>query len=68
MIESNFYRHLCRAKLRAAKLQAYWKRICDDERRSQQRNQNILRDFSRIDSHLTAVSNKTERLRLLKVS
>ncbi|XP_062584557.1 centrosomal protein kizuna-like isoform X2 [Saccostrea cucullata] len=62
---------LCRkddrlAKLRASKLQAYWKRVCEDQRRSQQRNQNIIREFSRIDTHLTTVSAKTERLRLLK--
>ncbi|XP_078313988.1 uncharacterized protein LOC144619561 isoform X4 [Crassostrea virginica] len=55
-----------KAKLRATKLQSYWRRICEDQRRSQQRNQSILQDFSRIDSHLTAVSGKTERLRILK--
>jgi hypothetical protein len=42
--------------------------VCEDQRRSHQRNQNIIQEFSRIDSHLSAVSAKTERLRLLKVT
>ncbi|KAK3092900.1 hypothetical protein FSP39_008587 [Pinctada imbricata] len=55
-----------RAKLRATKLQTYWKKICEDQRRSHLRNQQILRDFERVDSHLATLTAKTERLRLLK--
>lgn len=59
---------LCfRAKLRATRLQSHWRKICEDQRRSQQRNEQIIREFERIDTHLSSMSSRTERLRLLKV-
>ncbi|CAG2235407.1 unnamed protein product [Mytilus edulis] len=54
------------AKLRATRLQSYWRKICEDQRRSQQRNDQILKEFDRIDAHLGNLSARTERLRLLK--
>ncbi|XP_071164102.1 centrosomal protein kizuna-like isoform X8 [Mytilus edulis] len=54
------------AKLRATRLQSYWRKICEDQRRSQQRNDQILKEFYRIDAHLGNLSARTERLRLLK--
>ncbi|XP_071164099.1 centrosomal protein kizuna-like isoform X5 [Mytilus edulis] len=55
-----------KAKLRATRLQSYWRKICEDQRRSQQRNDQILKEFYRIDAHLGNLSARTERLRLLK--
>ncbi|KAJ8309348.1 hypothetical protein KUTeg_014222 [Tegillarca granosa] len=54
------------AKLRATKLQSYWKRVCEDQKRSQQRNEQILRDLDRMDSHLASMSARTQKLKLLK--
>ncbi|KAL5008010.1 hypothetical protein ScPMuIL_013591 [Solemya velum] len=54
------------AKIRAAKLQSYWKKICEDEKRSKERNEQILRHFDRIEAHLSKVSTRTEKLRVLK--
>ncbi|XP_063428950.1 centrosomal protein kizuna-like isoform X3 [Mytilus trossulus] len=54
------------SKLRATRLQSYWRKICEDQRRSQQRNDQILKEFDRIDAHLGNLSARTERLRLLK--
>ncbi|XP_070577213.1 centrosomal protein kizuna-like [Ptychodera flava] len=52
-------------KLKAAKLQSYWKKVCA-ERKARVRNENLLRDFSRLESYVSAMSSKTERLKTLK--
>ncbi|OWF53393.1 centrosomal protein kizuna-like isoform X2 [Mizuhopecten yessoensis] len=54
------------AKLRAAKLKTYWKKICDDQKRAQERNDRIVQEFERIDTFLAASTARTEKLRLLK--
>ncbi|XP_064603955.1 LOW QUALITY PROTEIN: centrosomal protein kizuna-like [Liolophura sinensis] len=54
------------SKLKAAKLQSYWKRICSDEKKSRQRNEKILQDFDRIEGHLSSVTLRTEKLKMLK--
>ncbi|XP_060070602.1 centrosomal protein kizuna-like isoform X2 [Ylistrum balloti] len=54
------------AKLRAAKLKSYWKKICDDSKRAQERNDRIVQEFERIDTFLAASTARTEKLRLLK--
>ncbi|KAK7476228.1 hypothetical protein BaRGS_00032504, partial [Batillaria attramentaria] len=54
------------AQMRAAKLHTYWKKICADEKRAQQRNAMLVREFERIDSHLNSMAARTERLNLLK--
>ncbi|KAH9509194.1 hypothetical protein Btru_049333 [Bulinus truncatus] len=53
-------------KLKAAKLHSYWKRICEDERRAKQRNEMILREFQRIDTHMSELNARTQRLALMK--
>ena len=57
----------CRSRLRAARLQSYWKKVCEDERKSKDRNEQLLRDFGRVEAHIATLSSRTERLRLLKV-
>ena len=56
-----------RAQLRTTQLQAYWKRICEEEKRSQQRNEQILSTIDRIDSYTAMLEEKTEKLRQMKV-
>ena len=55
------------AKLRAVKLQSYWKKICDDERRSKQRNAQLLRDLDRMENNMASLEARREKLRQLKV-
>ncbi len=56
-----------RAKLQAVKLQNYWKKICEDEKRSQWRNDQLLQDFDKFESQMAALSARTEQLRTMKV-
>ena len=53
--------------MKATKLHAYWQKVCSDEKRAQQRNAMLVREFERIDSHLAAMSARTQRLDFLKV-
>ena len=55
------------AKLRAVKLQSYWKKICDDEKRSRQRNAQLLRDLDRMEGNMANLEARREKLRHLKV-
>ncbi len=57
-----------RAKLKAVRLQAYWKKICEDEKRSQWRNEQLIKDFDRVEAQMAALSARSERLRTMKVS
>ncbi|WAR19563.1 hypothetical protein MAR_001401 [Mya arenaria] len=41
-----------KSKLRAVKLQSYWKRICEDEKRSRARNAQLLRDMDRMEANM----------------
>ncbi|ESO94328.1 hypothetical protein LOTGIDRAFT_232557 [Lottia gigantea] len=54
------------AKLKVVKLNNYWKKVCQDEQRSKERNEQLLREFERIDSHLASMGDRTEKLRALK--
>ena len=50
------------------KLQSYWKKICDDEKRSKQRNAQLLRDLDRLETNMANLEARREKLRQLKVS
>ncbi|XP_019640971.1 PREDICTED: centrosomal protein kizuna-like isoform X2 [Branchiostoma belcheri] len=54
------------ARLRASKLQAYWTKLCEDEQKSRVRNEQLLKDFNRVESHVSMLSARTDRLRELK--
>lgn len=56
-----------RAKLRAVRLQSYWKRICDDEKASKQRNQQLLRDLDRMEANMASLEARREKLKHMKV-
>lgn len=53
--------------MKATQLQTYWKKICADEKRAQQRNAMLMREFERIDAHLVSTAARIERLQFLKV-
>ena len=57
-----------RAKLRAVKLQSYWKKICEDEKRSRQRNSQLLRDLDRIEANMAGLEARREKIKHMKVS
>ncbi len=48
------------------RLQNYWKKLCDDERRSQQRNEQLLQDLDRVEREMNALSARSERLQTMK--
>ncbi|XP_064622410.1 uncharacterized protein LOC135484699 [Lineus longissimus] len=53
-------------RLRAAKLQAYWKKLCEDEKRSRRRNEQTLKEFDRVEKHVRALHTKTENYAVMK--
>ena len=59
---------VCRRHLKAVELQQYWKTLCEAEKKSQWRNEQLLKDFDRLEANMAAMSAKTERLRHQKVS
>ncbi|XP_005106825.1 centrosomal protein kizuna [Aplysia californica] len=54
------------AKMKATRLQTYWRKICDDEKRAKQRNEMLIREFERIDAHMAEMNARTQRLALMK--
>ncbi|KAL4239074.1 hypothetical protein ACF0H5_003777 [Mactra antiquata] len=53
-------------KLRAVKLQSYWKRICDDEKKSKQRNAQLLRSMDHMEANLASLDARREKLKHMK--
>lgn len=58
---------LNRSKLEAKRLETQWKRICDHEKRSMERNKELLKDYDRVEQHAALLAVKTERLKAYKV-
>ncbi|BFZ11630.1 hypothetical protein BsWGS_14669 [Bradybaena similaris] len=54
------------SKMKASRLHTYWRQICDNERQAKQRNEMIIRDFERIDSHMSKLNARTQSLALMK--
>ncbi|GFR69060.1 flocculation protein FLO11-like [Elysia marginata] len=54
------------SKMKATRLNAYWRKICEDERRAKQRNEMMIREFERIDAHMAEMNARTQRLALVK--
>lgn len=52
---------------RAGKLQAYWKQLCEQEKISRARNQKLLQEFDRVETHVAALAVRTDRLRVVQV-
>ena len=55
-----------RARLKAIRLKSYWNKICEDEKRSQTRNEQLLKDFERAEAHLQELHARTEKLQEAK--
>ena len=55
------------AKLRAARLQNYWKKIVEDEKKSQWRNEQLLKDFERVEAQMALLNARTHKLMEMKV-
>lgn len=53
--------------LKAARLKAYLRQVCDNERRALERNDALLRNMTRIDEHVAALDRKSTQLRAIKV-
>ncbi|XP_074654404.1 uncharacterized protein LOC141908303 isoform X2 [Tubulanus polymorphus] len=54
------------AALKNAKLQSYWKKISEEEKKSRARNESLLKECERVDSNLSMLSERTKQLRLMK--
>lgn len=57
----------CRAKLRSVRMESYWKKVCEDERRSKLRNQQIISDLDRLDSQISDLDEQIGSLVSMKV-
>lgn len=54
-------------KSKAAKLKAYYTKLCEDEAKSMKRNQHLLNELKRVDSQFQQLESKLQRLTNLKV-
>ena len=53
--------------MEATRLEIHWKKICDQEKRSKERNRELLKEFERVEQHASMLAVKTERLKAYKV-
>lgn len=56
-----------RSKLKATRLQNYWRKICDDEKKSQLRNEQLILDIEKMEKHMSILSERTQKLMMVKV-
>ena len=54
------------ARLKAVRLQNYWKKLCEDEKRSEWRNEQLLKDIERVENQMVSLSARTDRLKTMK--
>ena len=54
------------ARLKAVRLQNYWKKLCEDEKRSNWRNEQLLKDIERVENQMSSLSVRTDRLKTMK--
>jgi hypothetical protein len=55
-------------KSKAAKLKAYYTKLCEDEAKSTKRNQHLLNELKRVDAQFQQLESKLQRLTNLKVN
>lgn len=53
--------------MEASRLEIQWKKICDQEKRSKERNRELLKEFERVEQHASMLAVKTDRLKSYKV-
>lgn len=44
-----------------------WKKICENEKKSKERNRELLKDFERVERHAAMLAVKSDRLKSYKV-
>lgn len=54
------------SKMEASRLEIQWKKICDQEKRSKERNRELLKEFERVEQHAYMLAVKTDRLKSYK--
>ncbi|CAH1790631.1 unnamed protein product [Owenia fusiformis] len=54
------------ANLRAQRLQTHWKKICEEEKRRRKRNEQLIRDFERVENHMKALNARSQNLQVMK--
>lgn len=54
-------------RLRASKLQAKWKEVCENEQKSKQRNSQLIQKFDEVKEQLKMFETRSIKLRELKV-
>lgn len=57
-----------RSKLASVRLHNYWNKICEDEKRSRQRNEQLLREFDDLETKAHEIDQRIARLSAVKVS
>ena len=45
-----------------------WKKNCENEKKSKERNRELLKDFERVERHAAMLAVKSDRLRSYKVT
>lgn len=58
---------LCRTKLKYANLKKYLNEICERQKKSLLRNQDLLKKFDCIEAHIRKFASRSESLQKLKV-
>lgn len=56
-----------RNALEANRLEMHWKKLCEQEQRSQKRNRELLKDFERVAQQALVFDSRTQRLKAAKV-
>ncbi|XP_058419315.1 centrosomal protein kizuna [Diceros bicornis minor] len=58
---------ICRVKLKYVKLKKYLEEICESEKKAHTRNQEYLKQFERVQTHVGHFTTNTEKLQELKI-
>jgi len=57
----------CRSKLASVRLQNYWNKVCEDEKRSRHRNEQLLHEFDDLETRARELEEQIAQLAAVKV-
>jgi len=57
----------CRSKLASVRLQNYWNKVCEDEKRSRLRNEQLLREFDDLEIKAKELGERITEFSAVKV-
>jgi len=57
----------CRSKLASVRLQDYWNKVCEDEKRSRLRNEQLLREFDDLEMKAKQLGERIAELTAVNV-